>query len=102
MTAAAAAYLAELRTASHRGSQERTVTAVVTAANIGGLALGPLIAGFLATWAPAPLTTPYAVFAVLLALAAAVTLLRTGDRTAGHAAAAVPAPALRDARGIPG
>lgn len=75
MTAAAAAYLAELRAASHHGSQQRTVTAVITVANIGGLALGPLIAGFLATWAPAPLTTPYAVFAVLLALAAAVTLL---------------------------
>ena len=74
MTAAAAAYLAELRAASHRGSQERTVTAVVTAANIGGLALGPLIAGILATRAPAPLTTPYAVFAVLLSFAAAATL----------------------------
>jgi MFS family permease len=75
MTAAAAAYLAELRAASHPGSQERTVTAVITVASIGGLALGPLIGGFLATWAPAPLTTPYAVFAVLLALAAAGTLL---------------------------
>jgi MFS family permease len=75
MTAAAAAYLAELRAASHHGSQERTVTAVITVANIGGLALGPLIAGFLATWAPAPLTTSYAVFAILLALTAAVTLL---------------------------
>ena len=66
MTAAAAAYLAELRAASHHGSQERVVTAVITVANIGGLALGPLIGGFLATWAPAPLTTPYAVFTILL------------------------------------
>jgi len=75
MTAAAAAYLTELGAARHHGGQQRTVTAVITMANIGGLALGPLIAGFLATWAPAPLTTPYAVFAVLLALAAAATLL---------------------------
>jgi MFS family permease len=75
MTAAAAAYLTELGAARHHGGQQRTVTAVITVANIGGLALGPLIAAFLATWAPAPLTTPYAVFAVLLVLAAAATLL---------------------------
>ena len=36
--------------------------------NIGGLALGPLIAGILAEFAPLPLVTPFVVFAVLLAL----------------------------------
>ncbi len=44
-----------------------TVSGVV---NIGGLALGPLIAGVFAQWVSAPLVIPYAVFIVLLVLAA--------------------------------
>lgn len=40
--------------------------AVATAANIGGLGLGPLIAGLLAQYAPAPLHLPFAVDLVLL------------------------------------
>lgn len=39
---------------------------VSTAANIGGIGLGPLITGFLAESAQAPLYTPYVVFAFLL------------------------------------
>ncbi|AZG48548.1 Bacillibactin exporter [Gordonia insulae] len=41
--------------------------AIATAANIGGLGLGPLIAGLLAQFAPAPLHLPFAVDLVLLA-----------------------------------
>ncbi|MFJ8232913.1 MFS transporter [Streptomyces sp. NPDC094448] len=45
-----------------------------TAANMGGLGCGPLIAGLLAEYAPAPLTLPFVVHLVLLALAGAVVL----------------------------
>ena len=43
--------------------------AVATAANIGGLGMGPLIAGVLAEYAPHPLHTPFFLDLVLLALA---------------------------------
>lgn len=74
VTATATAHLAELRAAARPGGPADT-SAVAGLANIGGLALGPLVGGLLAQAAPAPLTTPYVAFAVLLAaavLAAAV------------------------------
>ncbi|UVF80573.1 MFS transporter [Gordonia mangrovi] len=40
--------------------------AIATAANIGGLGMGPLIAGLLAQFAPAPLRLPFALDLVLL------------------------------------
>ncbi|MFJ3639945.1 MFS transporter [Streptomyces sp. NPDC090108] len=46
-----------------------------TAANMGGLGLGPLVSGLLAEYAPWPLTLPFLVHLALLAVAAAVTLL---------------------------
>jgi Major Facilitator Superfamily len=63
MASTATTYLTELRPASPRLS-----SGVAAAANLGGLALGPLVAGALAQWAAHPLVTPYAVFAVLMAL----------------------------------
>ena len=47
---------------------------VAAAVNMTGLGLGPLLAGVLAQWAPAPLRTPFAVDLVLVALAAAALL----------------------------
>ena len=41
---------------------------VSTAANIGGLGLGPLVAGGLAQFVTGPLRTPYLVFVVLIGL----------------------------------
>jgi MFS family permease len=41
---------------------------VATVANLGGLALGPLVAGVLAQWVVAPLHTGYVAFAVLMTL----------------------------------
>ena len=41
---------------------------VATAANLGGLALGPLVAGAPAQWGPAPLRTPYIVVGALMAV----------------------------------
>ncbi|SDO20176.1 Predicted arabinose efflux permease, MFS family [Nakamurella panacisegetis] len=68
ITATATAHLSELHAASRPEQGTARFELVSTAANIGGLGLGPLVAGILAQWAPAPLTTPYLVFAGLLGL----------------------------------
>ena len=59
----ATAWLVDL--AGRRGKQHATLLAV--AANIGGLALGPLVAGLLAGLAPSPLRLPFVVDLALLA-----------------------------------
>jgi MFS family permease len=69
VTATATAYLADLHTAAHPGTGNRRSQVVATVVNVGGLGLGPLIAGFLAQWVGSPLTVPYAVFVVALLLA---------------------------------
>ncbi|MFF4490691.1 MFS transporter [Streptomyces sp. NPDC001544] len=46
-----------------------------TAANMGGLGLGPLVSGILAQYAPWPLVLPFVVHLGLLAVAVAVTFL---------------------------
>ncbi|MFF7654889.1 MFS transporter [Streptomyces sp. NPDC007983] len=90
-TPTATAYLQDLhirsRPTTGRASRQASrqagrFEAVSTAANVGGLGVGPLVAGLLAAYAPAPIRTPYAVFAVLLvAGAVAVTALpETVDR----------------------
>jgi MFS family permease len=56
------AWLVDL--AGRRGKQHATLLAV--AANIGGLALGPLVAGLLAGLAPSPLRLPFVVDLLLL------------------------------------
>jgi MFS family permease len=48
---------------------------VAVAANLGGIGLGPLIAGLLAQFAPDPLLTPYLVAEALLAIAVAALVL---------------------------
>ncbi len=63
LTATATAHLSELGAAARRSPGRSTI--VSTFANMGGLALGPLIAGILATWVPSPLIVPYAAFGVL-------------------------------------
>lgn len=70
-TATATAYLSELhlRTAAGaRGGQRGQI--VATAANLGGIGGGPLVAGLLAQYAPAPLRLSYYVFAVVLLILA--------------------------------
>jgi MFS family permease len=76
VTATATAYLGELHAAARPGAGRLRPELVGTAANIGGLGLGPLVAGALAQWAPGPLHTPYAVLvAVLLPAAGAAALV---------------------------
>lgn len=73
MASTATAYLSDLYYAAHpdrRGSARPAL--IATAANLGGLALGPVVGGVLAQFAPDPLVTPFAllgagmlVFAIL-------------------------------------
>ncbi|MFB7463540.1 MFS transporter [Streptomyces sp. NPDC056224] len=69
-TGAATAYVMEL---APSGGAARA-TFVATAANMGGLGCGPLIAGVLAQYAPWPLYLPFAVHLVLVTGSAAVLL----------------------------
>ncbi|MFC9731745.1 MFS transporter [Streptomyces roseolus] len=65
-TGAATAYVIEL--APPGGAARATL--VATAANMGGLGCGPLLAGLLAEYAPEPLLLPFAVHLALVALSA--------------------------------
>ncbi|MGH8189135.1 MAG: MFS transporter, partial [Steroidobacteraceae bacterium] len=62
--AAATAWAAELSTDATRASL------LATTANMLGVAVGPLLAGLLAQFAPAPLATSYVVYLVVLAFTA--------------------------------
>jgi MFS family permease len=55
---------------------------VATAANLGGIGFGPLVAGLLAQYAPQPLRLPYIVFALALVLLAVLVAVspETADR----------------------
>ncbi|MEU9287173.1 MFS transporter [Streptomyces sp. NPDC048275] len=83
-TPTATAYLQDLHIGARPGSGQGRFEAVSTAANVGGLGVGPLVAGLLAAYAPAPVRTPYAVFAVLLVagIASIMALPETVDRPA--------------------
>ncbi|MEU9104916.1 MFS transporter [Streptomyces xanthophaeus] len=67
-TGAATAYVMEL---APRGGASRA-TFVATAANMGGLGCGPLLAGLLAQYATRPLYLPFAVHLVLVAASVVV------------------------------
>lgn len=69
ITATATAHLHELHSRHRPGAAPTRFEVVSTAANIGGLGAGPLVAGFLAQYVTQPLRVPYLVFAVLLLLA---------------------------------
>ncbi|MFD3335653.1 MFS transporter [Streptomyces sp. NPDC058700] len=69
-TGAATAYVMEL---APDGGRTRA-TFVATAANMGGLGCGPLLAGLLAEYAPEPLLLPFAVHLALVAVSAVVLL----------------------------
>ena len=79
--ATATAFIADLD-AGPGGTATPRAGIVATIANIGGLALGPLIAGVLARYAADPLTLPFVV--ILAALLAAVVLVLLAPE--GHAA----------------
>ncbi|QKW23254.1 MFS transporter [Kitasatospora sp. NA04385] len=68
-TGTATAYVLELAPPGRRGR----AGFVATAANMGGLGCGPLLAGLLAQYAPRPLTLPFVVHLALLAASFAIT-----------------------------
>lgn len=73
-TATATAYLGELRAAARPGEPPVFAASIASAANLGGLALGPLIGGVFAEALPSPLVLPHVVYLVLL-LAIALALV---------------------------
>jgi MFS family permease len=66
----ATAYLAELHSIGRPGATARKAQLTASVVNIGGLALGALVAGLLAQWVAHPLTVPYLVFLVALVVGA--------------------------------
>jgi MFS family permease len=95
-TATATAYLAELHVGIFGSEQPRSprrAQVVATAANLGGIGFGPLVAGLLAQFAPQPLRLPYIVFGGVLILLAL--LVAASPETAVRPE---PAPAWRPQR----
>jgi MFS family permease len=75
MASTATAYLHDLYAQAHPGRSRAALPEVVaTAANLGGLAVGPLVAGAVAQWLPHPLTVTQSGFAVVLAVCLLLTL----------------------------
>ncbi|MGR4010846.1 MFS transporter [Leucobacter sp. 1207-22] len=74
LSATATAYLHELHGRYRPGHGSARSEIVSTAANIGGLGVGPLVAGALAEYVSGPLTVPYVVFIVLLVLSVGAVL----------------------------
>jgi MFS family permease len=74
-TGTATAYLAELHIGAGGAPGGRRPQVVATAANLGGIGVGPLGAGLLAQFVPSPLVVPYLIFGgILLVLALAILL----------------------------
>jgi MFS family permease len=69
-TATATSYLAELHAKNRPSASTRRADVVATAANLGGIGFGPLIAGFLVQLLPIPLRLSYIVFAATLVVLA--------------------------------
>jgi MFS family permease len=66
----ATAYLAELHAIGRPRATARTAQLTASSVNVGGLAVGALVAGLLAQWVAHPLTVPYVVFLAALVLGA--------------------------------
>ncbi|KJL45280.1 bicyclomycin/multidrug efflux system [Microbacterium trichothecenolyticum] len=88
LSAAATAHLAELRARARPAETAVVAASVAGAANLGGLALGPLVGGTFAEFAPDPLELPHIVFLVLFVVAALVLrhVPETVDTSARHPA----------------
>jgi MFS family permease len=71
VTATATAWIAELHAESRPAEPPRRAEVVATAANLGGIGVGPLVAGALAQWVADPLTVPFLIFIVVLLVALA-------------------------------
>jgi MFS family permease len=68
LTAAATAYLGELRSVAKPNEGKAFASTVATVVNTGGLALGPLFAGLMMQFLPSPLTIPFVVLLVAMVI----------------------------------
>ncbi len=69
MASTATTYLTDLYTEGHPTQPRSSVPATVASvANLGGLSLGPLVAGALLSWVGHPFTTSYLVFIALMVI----------------------------------
>lgn len=93
LTATATAWITELHAHARPGADGRRAQTVATAANLGGIGLGPLVAGALAQWVSEPLHTPYVVSLVAMLVALVVVAIAPETRRAQH-----PRPAYRPQR----
>ncbi len=75
VTATATAYLAELDARQRPHASSRRSELVATAANLGGIGFGPLVAGLLSQYVAHPLTVPYVVLLVALGIAVVAVML---------------------------
>ncbi|WP_405063048.1 MFS transporter [Kribbella sp. NBC_01505] len=66
MASTATTYLTDLYREARPAASPAFPALVATASNLGGLALGPVVAGALAQWVPLPLRTSYLLFGGLL------------------------------------
>lgn len=92
---AATAWIVELQPRRDRAA----AAALTAAANLGGCAIAPLLAGALARLAPAPLRLPYVVYLVLLIGASAPVL--SAPETAGKRVRRLAELKLRPRLGVP-
>src|ERR1700722_523057 len=74
-TGTATAYLAELHLGAGGSPTGRRPQVVATAANLGGIGVGPLGAGLLAQFVPSPLVIPYVIFGGVLVVLALLIVL---------------------------
>lgn len=80
VTATATAWIAELHRSARPDGSLRRAQVVSTAANLGGIGTGPLVAGFLAEWVRSPLTVPFLVSLGAMAVALAFVLIAPETR----------------------
>ena len=66
MASTATVYLTDLYREVRPDAGSGFPALVATVSNLGGLAIGPLVAGALAQWAPAPVRTSYVIFGGLM------------------------------------
>jgi MFS family permease len=86
LTATATAHLADLRRIARPDAGIGFAATIAGVANLGGLALGPLIGGAFAEWVPLPLVAPYLAFlAAFVAIGFAYAFVpETVDIARGH------------------
>jgi len=86
IAASATAYLSDLQKPTAGEGRRAAAEVTATAANLGGVGIGALLAGLLAQFAPSPLRLSYLVYLALLLTTAAL-LSRLPERARGRAGA---------------